>query len=226
MVYVPGGEFSMGDDLGEAKERPGHVVFLDGFWIDKGEVTNGMYELCVTAEVCEPPASISSATRPSYYGNSSFSQYPVIWVTWSQAEAYCGWVAGRLPTEAEWEKAARGTDNRIYPWGNEYPTADLLNFGWNMGDTTAEGSYPDGASPYGALDMSGNVWEWAADWFGETYYAISPASNPPGPESGTTRVVRGGAWGAIPRDVRTAYRIGLSPADSFDIVGFRCVVTP
>ncbi len=166
-------------------EEPIHQVYLDAFWIDQTEVTNVMYSKCVQDGKCNPPTSTKSYTRADYSGNSQFDNYPVIFISWHDADTYCSWADRRLPTEAEWEKAARGTDARAYPWSNDPPNTDLLNYKHAFEDTTAVGQFPKGASPYGALDMAGNVWEWTADWYGETYYAVSPESNPSGPESGT-----------------------------------------
>jgi formylglycine-generating enzyme required for sulfatase activity len=218
MVYVPGGDFSMGSTDGGADEQPVHTVTLDAYWIDRTEVTNGMYALCVQAGDCSLPASSSSSSRSDYYGNPLYADYPVIHVDWNAAQAYCGWAGRQLPTEAEWEKAARGQDGRGYPWGNIY---------WDLtfacvGDTTAVGSYPSGASPYGALDMAGNVWEWVADWYAATYYEYSPSSNPPGPDSGVNRILRGGAWFFDGYRSRSAYRFSYHPDLSGDSIGIRC----
>ena len=187
MVYVPEGNFTMGTTEKPA-EQPIHQVYLDAYWIDRTEVTNALYAKCVEAGKCLPPELNNSITHPSYYGNPQYSDYPVIYVNWKQAQAYYEWSGARLPTEAQWEKAERGTDGRLYPWGNALPTKDLENFNKIVGDTTAVGSYPSGASPYGALDMAGNVWNWTADWYGDTYYASSPSSNPQGPSTGIYRV--------------------------------------
>ena len=167
MVYVPEGRFLMGSAPGNADadsdEFPQHEVYLDAFWIGQTEVTNGMYAQCADAGACEPPRiTTNSATRSSYYGNPSYMDYPVIYVSWDQAQAYCAWAGGRLPTEAEWEKAARGAEGtRTYPWG-EGISCPRANFAGCEGDTTRAGSYPAGASLYGALDMAGNVAEWTA----------------------------------------------------------------
>jgi serine/threonine-protein kinase len=182
----------MGSSYGESNERPVHSVYLDAFWIDQTEVTNAMYVKCVQDTACEVPSSTKSSTRDSYYGNPEFDNYPVINVSWDDAKTYCAWAGRRLPTEAEWEKAARGTDEHKYPWGNNQPNSNLLNN--NMNDTTEVGKYPNGASPYDALDMAGNVWEWVEDWQRDTYYANSPTSNPLGPDSGVYRGLRGGSW--------------------------------
>jgi formylglycine-generating enzyme required for sulfatase activity/photosystem II stability/assembly factor-like uncharacterized protein len=242
MVYVPEGSFSMGSDPEAdaeicqrfnggsclpgwyADEAPIHSVYLDAYWIDKTEVTNGMYAKCVSAGGCQPHL------RNDYYVNPKYANYPVIDMTWTDADIYCQWAGGRLPTEAEWEKAARGTDGRIYPWGNNDPTCSLANF-WDVssacvGDTSEVGSYPSGASPYGALEMAGNVDEWVNDWFDATYYSQSPASNPTGPVSGDERVVRGGAsWtGAV--NIRSTSRSKDDPKYPMYENGFRCVLSP
>ncbi|HOU00771.1 MAG TPA: bifunctional serine/threonine-protein kinase/formylglycine-generating enzyme family protein, partial [Anaerolineaceae bacterium] len=195
LVYVPAGEFTMGspDGVGISDEHPQHQVYLDAYWIDQTEVTNAMYEECVNDGDCTEPSSYSSYTRDSYYGNTQYADYPVIYVNWNQAQDYCEWAGRELPTEAQWEKAARGTDGRIYPWGDGSPDESLANFAGIIGDTTEVGSYPDGASPYGALDIAGNVWEWVLDRYGEAYYSDSLTSNPVGPSIGITRVLRGGS---------------------------------
>src|SRR5690606_19387879 len=142
-----------------------HTVYLDAYWIDQTEVTNALFAKCVEDGDCTPPVqSVSSAGLP-YYGNPRYDNFPVMRVNWYQANAYCQWADRRLPTEAEWEKAARGTDGRTYPWGNETLNSNLLNHNYSVGDTTEVGSYPAGASVYGALDMAGNVGEWVNDWY-------------------------------------------------------------
>ncbi len=221
LLYVPEGEFTMGSDTYD-DEKPVHTVYLNAYWIDQTEVTNGQYALCVSTGGCTPPSQNSSNTNTSYYGNTQFDDYPVIYVKWNQAQAYCEWAGRRLPTEAEWEKAARGTDGRIYPWGNESPTSGLLNYNLNVGDTTEVGKYPNGVSPYGAYDMAGNVWEWVNDWYGETYYKSSPASNPSGADSGDGRVLRGGSWLNYVVDSRSADRGKYDPTYAIVDFGFRC----
>lgn len=213
MVFVPPGEFIMGDN----------TVYLDSFWIDKTEVTNAMYARCVQSGLCSAPGTNSSRTRDSYFGNPEFNNYPVVFVTWMDADKYCVWSGGRLPSEAEWEKAARGTDGRQYPWGDADPLGSdgLLNF--QAQDTTQVGIFPNGASPYGALDMAGNVSEWVADWLDPDYYSHPPPSNPSGPGSGQYRVWRGGSWAnTSPERIRTYSRTGNLPTDSSGGIGFRC----
>jgi len=213
MVFVPPGEFTMGNNK----------VYLDSFWIDKTEVTNARYAECVQAGECSPPSSNSSRTRNSYFGNTVFDDYPVVNVSWMDASAYCTWAGGRLPTEAEWEKAARGTDGREFPWGDNDPLVmpGFMNF--NGLDTTRVGTYPNGVSPYGALDMAGNVGEWVTDWLNAEYYNNPPASNPLGPDSGEYRVWRGGSWANTGiESLRTYTRTGNLPADSRAGIGFRC----
>lgn len=224
MVHVPAGEFIMGslESEGWEDERPQHTVYLDSFLIDKTEVTTAQYDRCVQAGACSLPDTKGYACT---YGAPNKQDHPINCVDWSQAEAYCSWVGRRLPTEAEWEKAARGTDGRIYPWGNQMPSAALANFDLKAEDTTPVGQYPSGASPYGALDMAGNVWEWVADWYDDQYYAQSTNEDPVGPSSGTYRVVRGGSWDDAAPDIRVAYRSGYEPTPStgrHDDLGFRC----
>ncbi len=225
-VLVPAGEFRMGsadsDAAAHGDEKPQHPVSLPAFWIDQTEVTNAMYAKCAQAGACQPPGSTSSSGRSNYYGVPAWDDYPVIYVSWDDAQTYCKWAGRRLPTEAEWEKAARGTDGRVYPWGDGKPAPDLLNFNWNVKDTTQVGYYPAGGSPYGAVDMAGNVWEWVADWYSETYYAQSPAQNPSGPPSGKYRVLRGGDWSSRVEGVRTASRFSDLPGSRYDYLGFRC----
>ena len=226
MIYVPAGEFLMGsaasDTMAQSDEEPQHSVYLDAYWIDKTDVTNAEYALCVSAGICRSPSNPSSQTRTNYYGNSQYDNYPVIWVNWNDAQTYCQWAGARLLSEAEWEKAARGTDGRIYPWGSASPDQSLANYNGQVGDTSAVGSYPSVAGPYGALDMSGNVWQWVNDWFDANYYASSPGSNPQGPSSGTIRVLRGGAWGSFEFAVRAAFRFGYDPTDARYDFGLRC----
>ena len=221
-VFVPAGEFTMGSNEGRDDEKPVHQVTLDAYWIDKTEVTNALYALCVSDGVCQPPSSSKSNTRSSYYGDSQFDNYPVIYVDWNDATTYCTWAGRRLPTEAEWEKAARGNDERKYPWGDTAPDANLLNFNRNIGDTTAVGKYPNGASPYGALDLAGNVWEWVNDWYADNYYNNSPVENPQGPSSGDYRVLLGGSWSDEAQGARVSYRGRGVPSSRFSSGGFRC----
>lgn len=218
-LYVSAGEFEMGSEEGSDAESPVHTVVLDAFWIDQFEITNAMYKICVAAGACDEP----SATID--YNDAAYAAHPVVYVSWHDADAYCTWAGRRLPTEAEWEKAARGTGGRTYPWG-EVIIADLLNYDRSIGDSTPEGSYPDGASPYGALDMAGNVWEWVADWYGSDYYQSFPQENPTGPESGTYRVLRGGSWVSSANFVRAAYRHYDGPVSASHYVGFRCATSP
>jgi eukaryotic-like serine/threonine-protein kinase len=223
LLYIPAGEFIMGNTAGDSSEIPEHSVYLDAFWIDQTEVTNAMYAKCVTAGACQAPASTRSYTRDRYYGNPEFDEYPVVYIAWNDARQYCEWAGRDLPTEAQWEKAARGTDGNIYPWGNAAPDKTRLNYTQEVGDTTQVESYPTGASPYGALDMAGNMWEWVADWYGS--YSSVPSSNPTGPTSGTIHMIRGGSWGSAAFSVRTSAR-GGSPGNGNFYIGFRCARGP
>ncbi len=241
LVYVPAGEFIMGSGNSEVDEKPIHTVDLKAFWIDQTEVTNSMYATWVSDGLCKEPINTSSYTHPSYYGNPEFDNYPVLYVDWNMANAYCSWVGRRLPTEAEWEKAARGTNARTYPWGNRFDGA-IVNFcdtncpfshadkSSNDGytDVAPVGSYPSGQSIYGALDMAGNVWEWVNDWYDENYYVSSPEANPLGPNllDGQYRVLRGGSWGSYYSLVRSVDRGWNDPALTFIDIGFRCARTP
>jgi formylglycine-generating enzyme required for sulfatase activity len=200
-------------------------------------VTNAAYRACVSAGVCTPPNQTSSGILSNYYDDSQYDNYPVFRVDWDQAKTYCEWRGGSLPTEAQWEKAARGTDARIYPWGNTFDGTEA-NFCDKkncpdeipsiVGDdgyayTSPVGSYESGKSPYGIYDLAGNVWEWVADWFDENYYANSPSSNPLGPSSGKFRVLRGGAWNELEDFMEVTSRFALPP-DYFNYaIGFRCV---
>ncbi|HSB03009.1 MAG TPA: SUMF1/EgtB/PvdO family nonheme iron enzyme, partial [Anaerolineales bacterium] len=225
LLYVPAGEFTMGNNNDGVAEKPAHTVYLDAFWIDKTEVTNRMYYLCVMEGTCKEPTAKNSVKRYNYYGNSVYDNYPVIYIGRNMSKTYCEWVGRRLPTEAEWEKAARGTDERTYPWGNSLPNDHLLNT--SIEDVTEVGKYPDGASPYGVLDMAGNVWEWVADWYSDKYYASSPDSNPLGPNSGQYRVLRGGSFPyhlMLDPGVASTIRYQINPTSVNANIGFRCAM--
>jgi formylglycine-generating enzyme required for sulfatase activity len=228
LLPVPAGEFVMGKDyyISPTDRSPTHRVNLEAFLIDRSEITNGMYALCVKANGCRPPGKNYSATRDNYFDNPQYAGYPVIYVTWQDARDYCAWAGRRLPTEAEWEKAARGTDGREYPWGNQAWDASRANLGIEN-DTTQFGSFPAGASPYGALDMAGNVWEWVEDWYSDTYYSQSPPDNPRGPLTGQRRVLRGGAWniGHYDFNLLITTRIAYEPQISNGYIGFRCATS-
>lgn len=240
-LLVPEGSVFMGglDVLLENDELPAHHVKIDAFWVDQVEVTNGMYGLCVIAGSCRPPVKLNSDNRGDYFGNPEFQDYPVVYVSWYDANAYCQWAGRRLPTEAEWERAARGDSMNNYPWGNEPPNELYANANNTLGDTSRVGSYPAGMSQFGVLDMGGNVWEWVADYYQGNYYANSPAENPTGPENGGQnylRVIRGGGYQDDLTSMRVSnrgYEVGPSPAalpnsdayygKSSVKIGFRCV---
>lgn len=233
MVFVPAGSFIMGSEIGLTDEQPAHTVTLDAFGIDKTDVTNAMYSQCVQSGACNLPSDTT------YYSDPGYSNHPVVFVSWNKASAYCSWVGRRLPTEAEWEKAATwdtvANQKHVYPWGNDFDCKKGNYSGSSCdghGKTTPVGSFPSGASPYGALDMGGDVWQWVHDAFqevdpfsgGKTYYAVSPPSNPAGPDPNSTvyRVLRGGSWKNNFGLGRSTYRLWFGLDDSYDDIGFRC----
>jgi serine/threonine-protein kinase len=246
LLSVPAGPFLMGSATGLSDEQPLHTVILDAFWIDRTEVTNSMYGRCVQSGSCEPPSNTLD------YADPSLSSHPVAFVSWNNARTYCAWARRRLPTEAEWEKAATWDpgkrQQRVYPWGDQFDCrlgnfddeTELDSFvvpgGPNCDGyprSSPVGSFPAGASPYGALDMAGNVWEWVHDAFLETdplagsqknYYAISPPSNPQGVDQSASayRVQRGGGWNMAFGFGRASYRLWFGMDDRYADVGFRC----
>ncbi|HET9907976.1 MAG TPA: formylglycine-generating enzyme family protein, partial [Anaerolineales bacterium] len=211
--------FTMGSDwkdpTADEDEKPSHNVLLDSFWMDRTEVTNAMYLRCVSAGACTPPA------RSSYYEKPEYAEHPAIGISWPQAQDYCTWVERRLPTEAEWEKAARGTDERIYPWGNDLPATQHANFNHNLNETSDVGNFPEGASPYGVLDMAGNAWEWVADGYQPDFYSQSPEKNPITDSPVNRRVLRGGNWDSNADGIRVTNRFWAFPGRN-DTDGFRC----
>ncbi len=245
MIQISSGEFTMGITPSQNNElmnfcgnqctsnhftpsEPSHKVFLSSFWIYKYEVTNNLYRTCVNDGVCNPPRDYRSETRQNYYNNATYGNYPVVFVTWYDANEYCKWAGGRLPSEAEWEKAARGETGFLFPWGNEYSTSRLANVGMMIGDTTEVGSYPDGKSPFGLMDMAGNVYEWVNDWYSDNYYNNSPYQNPEGPSNPQSdknfRSIRGGNWFWSGVLATSAFHDWWESDASSNDVGFRCVV--
>jgi formylglycine-generating enzyme required for sulfatase activity len=219
MVYVPAGTFTMGRVLGPEDQLPAHEVTLDAFWIDQTEVTNAQYGRCVAADECEK----AEFTRKRDFNGDA---YPVVGVSWFDATAYCAWVGGRLPTEAEWEYAARGPENLLYPWGDE-PQEDYANCSQDdcadgFEFTAPVGSFPQGVNWVGAVDMAGNVWEWVNDWYRAGYYGVSPNENPPGPSTGGAKVLRGGAWDYNWANLRATSRQVGSRGYRNIYFGFRC----
>lgn len=253
MALIPEGEFTMGENADDVviecekyrsdclldsftDEEPLHQVFLDTYYIDIYEVTNAAFKACVDAGACTPPQDTSSNDRSIYYGNSQFDDYPVINVDWNQAQTYCEWRGGSLPTEAQWEKAARGMDDRMYPWGDTFDGTKLNFCDKNCSssgtdsddgyaDTSPVGNYPNGISPYGVYDMAGNVWEWVGDWYDSAYYQNSPRSNPVGPSSGEYRLLRGGSWGSEAFGAHVSNRNWASPEIIQNYFGFRCAIS-
>lgn len=237
MAIIPSGPFEMGGDNGTKDEQPVHTVILDDFYIDLYEITNSQYALCEDPGICEPTTDTtayeSSYSRRIYYGNPKFADYPVIYASWDEAQKFCEWRGGRLPTEAEWEKAARGgLKGETYPWGDESPVCETgaktgAKFdddgGCNDTDTEQVGSYsPNG---YGLYDMAGNLWEWVSDFYDENYFANSPANNPTGPKNGIFSVLRGGSWDNGSSRLRVSDRRFNDPNSGALNIGFRCVRT-
>jgi formylglycine-generating enzyme required for sulfatase activity len=222
MRLVPAGSFTMGSDNGGADERPVHKVTLADYYMDVYEVTYSRYKACIDAGDCTPPQGTFQQNTDEY-DNSSYAKYPIAHVDWNQAKAYCEWRGARLPTEAEWEKAARGTDGRTYPWG-EGIDKTIADYNNNVGNTTPVGSYENGKSPYGMYDMAGNVWEWVS-----SLYQPYPYNASDGREDLSAlgnRVLRGGSWGNDNRNVRSAYRYWYLPMFRNSLIGFRCARTP
>jgi formylglycine-generating enzyme required for sulfatase activity len=219
LVHVPGSEFIMG---GEGTDNPVHKVGLSSFWFYRTKVTNRMYNYCVAAGKCAPPKDQNSLKD---FNDTTLRDAPVAGVDWEQADAYCKFIEGHLPTEAEWEKAARGPDGNVYPWGDAAPGCTLLNFNGDcVGKKTKVFDYPTGRSFYTALDMAGNAFEWTGDWYDPNYYGASPVADPPGPEAGTVRTVRGSSYQSDQTQVPSYRRFFLDPKIYRPDLGFRCVV--
>jgi len=223
-ILIPAGEFTMGSNKGNDNEKPAHQIYLNSYYIDKYEVTNAQYEACVKVSKCTVPHEIKSSIRGNYYGNHEVDNYPVIYVDWTQAKAYCEYAGKRLPTEAEWEKAARGTDGRMYPWGNELPNCSRLNYRGEdnscLEDTRSIGDYPSGASSYGVMDMAGNVREWTSSNYKPYPYKIDDGREDL--YSNNLKVVRGGAWSFSSDYISVSHRFNLDPSYNDDNTGFRC----
>jgi formylglycine-generating enzyme required for sulfatase activity len=218
LVYIPPAEFIMGNGGFDA---PIHTVAVDGFWMYQTKITNRMFAQCVAVGACSAPAEELGGP---VYNNPEYANHPVVGVTWDQAQAYCGWSQGQLPTEAQWEKAARGTDGNAYPWGNDKPACDLLNLGYCSGRTSEVDAFSDGISPYGLYDMAGNLFEWVNDWYGESYYNEAQPENPTGPESGQYRSIRGSSFETDFDQSESAIRHFGSQAYHSRDLGFRCAV--
>jgi len=232
LLRIPAGDFLMGSDRkkdtsARNDESPSHSVYVDEYWIGRCPVTNRQYAAFIQATGYEKPEHWENGRPPA-----GKEDHPVVKVNCHDAEAFCQWLSRRsgrslrLPTEAEWEKAARGTDGRIYPWGKKAPDPQRCNFGKNENGTTRVGRYsPQGDSPYGCADMAGNVWEWIQDWYASDYYQHSPERNPPGATASRYRAVRGGSWDSNMTYLRTANRSYGHPAGRSNAFGFRCVVS-
>jgi len=240
IIFIPEGEFLMGSpqNSGGANydEKPQRSVYLSGFYIDRTEVTNEQFATFLNVMGNQEQGRSTWLDAKSDYArihevdgiwqvDPGYELYPVVEVSWFGANSYCEWAGKRLPTEAEWEKAARGVDGRNYPWGDKIDCT-LANFKGCAEEVAPVGSYPQGASPYGALDMAGNAMEWAADWYGEDYYKLDPVPDPLGPQEGNMRVMRGGSWLSMANFLRVALRDKQRPDDSGYINGFRCAFTP
>jgi formylglycine-generating enzyme required for sulfatase activity len=225
MVLVPAGEFSMGSPEGDPDEKPAHKVQISAFFMDKYEVTVKQYAAFLQESGGDRPAEWKTMNKTANQNR------PVMGVDWAEAARYCKWAGKRLPTEAEWEKAARGTDGRLYPWGNDPPTPLHANYGkkeWNNHEALVPvGTLEAGKSPYGIYDMAGNVWEWVSDWYDNDYYKNSPSDSPAGPPTGGFKVIRGGSWNTSARNLRAADRYFDPPSFRSQYVpGFRCAKNP
>jgi len=224
MILVPEGPFVMGSDDGNFDEMPRREVHVDSFYIDEYLVTNQDYKIFVEEAGHRAPLLDLPWSKKYDWSNGTFPKgtgnWPVVIVDWHDAMAYCEWAGKRLPTEAEWEKAARGSDRRIWPWGNDWDPKRLACSG--VGHPQPVGTYPDGKSPFGCFDMAGNVWEWTSDWYNNRYYGIAPSRNPKGPDSGEERVLKGGAWIHSGFSVRCAMRFHKPPEYCDNYIGFRC----
>jgi formylglycine-generating enzyme required for sulfatase activity len=224
MALVPAGEFTMGSATGDADERPVHKVYVNAFFMDMHQLSVAQYARFIEATHHEVPPDWGTMNRPQHQNR------PVANVDWEDAVTYCKWAGKRLPTEAEWEKAARGTDGRTYPWGNEHPSRLHATAGkeiWSSHTAlTPVGTFEEGKSPYGVYDMAGNVWEWVSDWYDQDYYKTSPQQNPAGPPSGSYKVIRGGSWGSNADGLRSAERETHVPSFRGFGTGFRCAKTP
>jgi len=220
MRLVSAGDFTMGSDTDDSNFNRAHSVTLATFYMDKYEVTNAHYAVCVTAGVCEPPQDIKSYFRSSYYGDAQYDNFPVIYVDWYMARTYCEvWRGARLPAEAEWEKAARGADERTYPWGEDI-SCDKANYDSCTGETSAVGSYESGISPYGLYDMAGSVFEWTSSI--NKSYPYDATDGREDLTGSSSRVIRGGGWSHNAHDVQTFYRSWIGPNYSESVIGFRC----
>ena len=237
-ILVPAGPFTMGTNHPRATdEKPSHRVQLSAFSIDRTEVTNADFADFVAATGYQTAAEAADAPeaedginwrQPQGPGSTAEPQHPVVYVSWHDAEAYCAWVGARLPTEAEWEKSARGNDGRLWPWGSTFASEKTNHWGAEDGHPALApvGSFPQGASPYGALDLAGNVWEWCADWYAADYYATAPEEDPQGPAQGQFKVLRGGSWINPGPALRSSNRFEVLPIERSPYIGFRCAHSP
>ena len=221
MVLIPEGFFQMGSDNGDPDEAPQHLVFLSSFYIDQYEVSNASYTRFLNASGHAKPFIPVFDDDPAKLLNP---EQVAVAITWDSASAYCLWAGKRLPTEAEWEKAARGETARTWPWGNGFVRRNANINGIEDGYqyTAPPGRFEGGRSPYGVYDMAGNAAEWVTDWYDEAAYASSSVTNPKGPERGNHRVVRGGSWAETAVNVRTTKRFAARQGRADSIIGFRC----
>jgi hypothetical protein len=217
LVAVPEGDFTMG---ASGEDNPQHLVKLSSYWIYRTEVTNAQYARCVASSKCAPPDSVAN----KHFTDPLWANDPVVGVTYDQASAYCKWVNASLPTEAQWEKAARGPDGNRFPWGDSAPNCDLLNYNYCVGQTTEVTARAPGKSYYGALDMAGNVFEWVRDYYEPNYYKDSPRNDPTGPAEGFKRVVRSSSFASGGDESASARRSSRPPGETSNDLGFRCVV--